>query len=326
VTPDTRFTVDVLLSADDRRAALLADARVGLTSSPKVLSPVWFYDERGSALFDEITRLPEYYLTRTERGLLRAHAAEIALVTGADTLIELGSGTSEKTRMLLDATTAHGSLKCYTPLDVSEEILLESAATVAGEYPGLEVNAVVGDFHRHLGALPAGPSRLVAFLGSTIGNLTPGERRRFLFDLNCALGHDDWFLLGVDLVKDPSVLLAAYDDGSGVTAEFNRNALRVVNRELDAHFDPEAFEHVAVWDPVNEWIEMRLRATCDQTVAIGALETRITFDQGEEMRTEISAKFTPDGIGAELYEAGFVTRRTWQDGGDFLLVLSQPYC
>ena len=324
--PTARLSFDVLLTAEDRRAALLADARAGLTGDVKILSPVWFYDERGSALFDEITRLPEYYLTRSERGLLRAHADEIAEITKADTLVELGSGTSDKTRLLLDATTANGSLRCYSPLDVSEETLRGSAASVAGEYPGVEVHANVGDFHRHLGRLPAAPRRLVAFLGSTIGNLAPAERRRFLFDLNCNLSHDDRFLLGVDLVKDPHVLLAAYDDASGVTAEFNRNALRVLNEELGADFDPACFDHVAVWDADNQWIEMRLRATAAHAVTVGAFAADIHFRRGEEIRTEISAKFTRAGITAELQDAGFVTEQTWQAGDEFLLVLTRPYC
>lgn len=322
----SQHTVEVLLTPGDRRAALAADAREGLTSQPKFLSPVWFYDDCGSMLFDEITRLEEYYLSRAERGLLVAHATEIAAVTGADTLVELGSGTSDKTRILLDALSAAGTLRRYAPLDVSEETLRSAASDLAGDYSGLEVHGVVGDFHRHLGALPAGRRRLVAFLGSTIGNLAPDERARFLFDLDCTLSADDHILLGVDLVKDPARLIAAYDDPGGVTASFNRNALRVVNAELGANFDPDLFDHLAVWNGDEHRIEMRLRSRSDQLVHVGGLDLDITFAEGEEMRTEISTKFTARGIAAELERAGLVVEREWDAHGEFLLVLARPYC
>ncbi|MBW3613876.1 MAG: L-histidine N(alpha)-methyltransferase [Actinobacteria bacterium] len=318
--------MDVLLTPDDRHQGLLADARRGLTSRPKSLSPVWFYDERGSALFDEITRLPEYYLTRAERHLLQAHAGEIVAAAGADTLVELGSGTSDKTRLLLDAMTATGTLRRYAPLDVSEDTLRAAATAIAGDYAGVEVHAVVADFHRHLDALPAGRRRLVAFLGSTIGNLTPEQRRRFLVDLDCSLTCDDYLLLGVDLVKDTGRLLAAYDDARGVTAAFNRNALCVLNRVLDATFDPGRFDHVAVWNADEQWMDIRLRAAADHVVAVGALDLDVRFERGEDLHTEISAKFTPDRILDELTEAGFVSEGTWGAGGDFLLVLARPYC
>jgi L-histidine N-alpha-methyltransferase len=324
--PVGRLDVDVRMTPEQRRTRLLDEVRLGLFSSPKVISPVWFYDERGSTLFDQITRLPEYYLTRAERALLEANAAEIAAVTRADTLVELGSGTSEKTRLLLDAMSSSGMLRRYAPVDVSEETLRESAETIAAEYPGVEVQAIVGDFHLHLDALPSSRRRLVAFLGSTIGNLTPSDRARFFFDLNCVLTHDDWLLLGVDLVKDPDVLIAAYNDSAGVTAAFNRNALCVLNTELRGHFDPDLFEHEAIWDDGNKWIEMRLRSTVDQSVPIDALEAVVRFDAGEAIRTEISAKFTQDLIEGELYQAGFVTERVWDGNGQFLLVLSRPYC
>ena len=324
--PTSQLTIDVRLRPDERREILLADARQGLTSTPKVLSPLWFYDEHGSGLFDAITRLPEYYPTRAERALLEAHADEIASLASADTLVELGSGTSDKTRLLLDAMRREGSLRRYSPLDVSEETLRDAAEQLADEYPGLDVHGVVGDFHTHLHALPNGSARrLVAFLGSTIGNLNPAERRRFLFDLDCSLVHTDRFLLGVDLVKDAARLLAAYDDGQGLTAEFNRNAVRVLGRELGAEIDPELFEHVAVWDEQQQWIEMRLRAVADQVVPIEQLGITVRFEQGEELRTEISAKFTAGGITDELYESGLVVEQTWQDT-DYLLVLARPYC
>ena len=323
----SELTIDVRLDAHERRELLRADAGRGLTASPKALSPVWFYDEHGSALFDAITRLPEYYLTRAERALLEAHADEIAALARADTLVELGSGTSDKTRLLLDAMRREGSLRRYSALDVSEETLHAAAEQLAEEYPGLAVHAVVGDFHTHLDALPEGTARrLVAFLGSTIGNLAPAERRRFFFDLDCSLTHGDRVLLGVDLVKDPARLVAAYDDAAGVTAEFNRNALRVLGRELGADFAPELFDHVARWDPQRQWIEMRLRAAVDQVVQGDELGIPGRFERGEERRTEISAKFTVEGITEELHDSGLVVERSWQHAEDYLLVLASPYC
>ena len=320
------ITVDVLMDAGDRRQALLDDARRGLTADAKVLSPIWFYDEHGSNLFDEITRLPEYYLTRAERGLLQKHAASIAESSGADTLVELGSGTSEKTRVLLDAMAGAGTLGRYVPLDVSEETLLGAARDISDEYDGVAVHAVVGDFHRHLDRVPEGGRRLVAFLGSTIGNLDPAERRRFLFDLDCNLTCDDHLLIGVDLVKEPSRLLAAYNDANGITAAFNRNALAVLNAELDADFDPDAFEHVAAWNAEEQRIEMRLRASRAQRVRLGDLDLEVLFEQGEEVRTEISTKFTRDGFTQELFEAGLIASDIWEEPGEFLLVLARPYC
>lgn len=321
-----QLTVDVLLSPDEREAAQIEDARVGLTATPKTLSPLWFYDERGSDLFDAITRLPEYYLTRAERGLLVEHAAEIAKVSGANCLVELGSGTSDKTRVLLDAMAGVGTLERYVGLDVSEETLRAAGAALAGEYPELAIHAVVGDFHRHLGDLPREGRRLVAFIGSTIGNLDPEARRRFLFDLDCALTDSDRLLLGVDLVKAPARLLAAYDDRAGVTAEFNRNALRHLNAALGGDFAPDAFDHVATWNAAEERIEMRLQAQRAMTVRLDRLDLTVTFDAGESLLTEISSKFTAAGIEAELYQAGFITEQTWAAGGDFLLLLARPYC
>lgn len=325
--PASQLVIDVRLRPEERREMLIADARRGLTSQPKALSPMWFYDEYGSGLFDAITRLPEYYPTRAERALLATHADEIASLAGADTLVELGSGTSDKTRIILDAMRREGSLRRYSPLDVSEVTLREAANELADEYPGLDVHGVVGDFHTHFDALPNDSShRLVAFLGSTIGNLTPSERHRFLFDLDCSLTHADRVLVGVDLVKDPDRLVAAYDDAQGITAEFNRNALRVLGRELGADIVPELFDHVAVWDEEQQWIEMRLRAVVDQVVNIDALDLRVQFTRGEELRTEISAKFTADGITDELYQSGLIVEQSWQHEADYLLVLARPYC
>jgi L-histidine N-alpha-methyltransferase len=315
--------VDVHMGPTDLEDALRADVRRGLTASPKELPPKWFYDDRGCELFDEITRLPEYYPTERERAILRAEAAHIVEVSGADTLVELGSGTSDKTRVLLDAMADAGSLARFVPFEISETTLRAAAAAIAGEYPGVEVHAVCGDFERHLGELPPGGHRLVAFLGGTIGNFAPAERKRFLADLADGLQPGDHFLLGTDLVKDVGRLEAAYDDAQGVTAQFNLNVLRVVNRELDADFDLDRFEHVARFDTAEEWIEMRLRSLADQRVTVGALGLRVDFADGEEMRTEISAKFRRAGVEAELAAAGLRLVRWMTDpDGDFALSLS----
>ena len=314
-----QHTVEVHLSPDDRREALSADARAGLSSTPKQLPPKWFYDARGSELFDEITRLPEYYLTRCEREILEARAAEIAEVANASTLVEIGSGTSEKTRILLDALAPDA----FVPFDVSEQTLRESAAQVAAEHPGLSVHAVVGDFERHLALLPRDGRRLVAFLGSSIGNLGPRQRERFLRALRATLDPGDGLLLGTDLVKDPARLVRAYDDAAGVTAAFNLNVLSVLNAELAADFDPGRFEHVARWNAQGEWIEMLLRSTTEQVVAVRALEERYAFAAGELMLTEISAKFRRAGVEAELEAAGFGVLRWWEDStASFALSLS----
>jgi L-histidine N-alpha-methyltransferase len=315
--------VDVHLGADDLARALEADVRAGLGTTPKSLPPKYFYDDRGSELFDAITRLPEYYPTRTERGILVDRAADVVGATKATTLVELGSGTSEKTRLLLDAFTAAGVLERFVPFDVSEATLRQSATAIAREYPGIEVHAVVGDFEHHLTCLPQGGTRVVAFLGSTIGNFPPGPRATFLAEVAAALEPGDAFLLGTDLVKDVDRLVAAYDDDAGVTADFNRNVLRVVNRALDADFDPEAFAHVARWDAEAEWIEMRLRAGTRQDVTVGALGMEVRFAPGEELRTEISAKFRRAGVEAELAAAGLRLAEWWTDpAGDFALSLS----
>jgi len=313
------------LGPGDLRADMRRDVTEGLLATPKTLPSKYFYDEEGSALFDAITRLPEYYPTRTERGILVARADEIAARSGADTLIELGSGTSEKTRLLLDAFHRRGALRRFVPFDVDEATLRAAAAAVASEYPGVAVHAVVGDFERHLGLLPAGGRRMIAFLGSTIGNLTPEQRAVFLAGIVAGLEPGDTFLLGTDLVKDTGRLEAAYDDAAGVTAAFNRNVLHRLNRELDADFVPDAFEHVALFDTEREWIEMRLRSSTDQVVTVGGLGLTVTFGAGEEMRTEISAKFRPDGLAGELTVAGLRLLQLWTDpAGDFALSLSTP--
>jgi L-histidine Nalpha-methyltransferase len=304
--------------------ALRADVRAGLTAVPKTLPPKYFYDERGSALFDEITRLPEYYLTRAETSILRQHAADIAALSRCESLVELGSGTSAKTGLLLRSLLDAGSLKEFVPLDVDPAVLAEATQALSAQYPGLRLAPFVGDFERGLGALPAGGRRMIAFIGSTIGNLEPSARAHLLREVHAALRPGDTFLLGADLVKDAGRLLRAYDDTAGVTAEFNRNVLVVINRELNADFAVEEFGHVAIWDAANEWIEMRLRSAHDQRVTVGDLNLSITFAAGEEMRTEISAKFRPAGIATELKAAGLQMLRFWTDSdADFGLTLAR---
>ncbi|MEO3868722.1 L-histidine N(alpha)-methyltransferase [Nonomuraea sp. B12E4] len=311
------------LDRDYLRQALEHDVRAGLTAMPKWLPPKWFYDATGSELFSRITRLPEYYPTRRELAILRTRSADLAAASGADTLVELGSGTSEKTVLLLDALAAAGTLRTYTPVDVDAVTLSAAARRLADRIPGLAVRAVCADFERHLALLPRTGRRMVAFLGGTIGNLEPAARQVFLKELRATLRPGDTFLLGADLVKDTGRLVAAYDDAAGVTAAFNRNVLRVVNRELDADFVPEEFEHVALYDERHDWIEMRLRAGRDMRVRIGGLGLEVEFAEGEEMRTEISAKFRPEGLQAELVAAGFGIRRRYTDpSGDFTLVLA----
>ncbi|MGH3909878.1 MAG: L-histidine N(alpha)-methyltransferase, partial [Pseudonocardiaceae bacterium] len=291
----------------------------------KWLPPKWFYDARGSELFEQITTLPEYYPTRTERELLRRSAGDIARLAAADTLVELGSGSSEKTRLLLDALTAAGSLQRFVPLDVSESALRGAMAAVAQEYPRLAVHGVVGDFTRHLELLPFTQTgrRLVAFLGGTIGNLLPSDRAGFLTALHTVLEPGELLLLGVGLVIDPAVLVPAYDDATGVTAEFNRNVLHVLNRELGADFDVSAFDHVVVWNAEQEWIEMRLRAQHAMTVSLPAVEMTVQFAEGEDLLTEVSGKFRREGLAAELTACGFTDCAWWTDPSDrFALVLA----
>jgi L-histidine Nalpha-methyltransferase len=316
--------LEIHLDDDDVARALRDDVRTGLTATPKWLPPKWFYDAAGSALFEEITKLPEYYPTRAERAILDERAAEIARITEAKTLVELGSGSSEKTRLLLDALSGHGTLATFLPLDVSASALREAVAALREEYPGIDVHGIVGDFTRHLRLIPGGGTRLVAFLGGTIGNLLPPERAHFLATLRAALEPGEWLLLGTDLVKDEKVLVPAYDDAAGVTAEFNRNVLRVINRELDADFDVAAYDHVALWDPEHEWIEMRLRASRAMRVLVRKLDLAVDFAAGEELRTEISAKFRREGLERELGAAGFTLRHWWTDpDGQFGVSLSQ---
>lgn len=311
------------LAADAARSALREDVRNGLGQQPKSLPPKWFYDDVGSDLFDRITRLPEYYPTRAEAEILRAHSAEVAQLSGADTLVELGSGTSEKTRMLLDALQEVGALRRFIPFDVDAGVLETAGEAIARAYPGVRVDGVCGDFEHHLAQIPDGGRRLFVFLGSTIGNLTPGPRAEFLADLAAVMHDGDGLLLGTDLVKDTGRLVRAYDDAAGVTAAFNRNVLAVVNRELDADFDLDEFAHVARWNSAEQRIEMWLRAGRAQHVVIGELDLAVDFAAGEEMLTEVSCKFRPEQVADELAAAGLRLRRWWTDAaGDFGLSLA----
>lgn len=307
------FLLTRTLPVDATDAALRADVLHGLTRHPKTLPPKWFYDAHGSELFEEITRLPEYYPTRAEREILVARAPEIAAASGAKTLIELGSGSSEKTRHLLDALPG---LHSYVPVDVSESALRGAAEALLVERPDLSVHALIADFTGEL-VLPDTPGpRLVAFLGGTIGNLLPDERAVFLKSVRSLLSPGDALLLGTDLVKDEKVLVAAYDDAAGVTAAFNKNVLTVVDRELGADFDPADFDHVALWDRRQEWIEMRLQARRALTVKIPGLDLVVPFEAGEGLRTEVSAKFRKEGIRGELAAAGLRLSQWWTDSAD----------
>jgi len=318
-------SIERLLPSDFLAASLRSDALAGLTATPKTLPPKWFYDAQGSALFEKITELPEYYPTRAERAILRFAAAEIAALSGARVLVELGSGSSEKTRLLLDALRDRGTLRAYVPVDVSESALVVAASRMQERYQRLHVHAVLSDFTEHLGLPDAGGPKLVAFLGSTIGNMVPAQRAAFLARVRAQLRPGDAFLLGTDLVKDPSVLVAAYDDSAGVTAAFNKNVLAVLNASLGADFDLDAFDHVALWDATREWIEMRLRSASSQQVHVPGIGLTVRFDAGEEMRTEVSAKFRRAGVRRELAAAGFAMRSWWTDpAGQFGLSLSVP--
>ncbi|MDQ6850890.1 MAG: L-histidine N(alpha)-methyltransferase [Actinomycetota bacterium] len=317
--------IEVHLAPSAYLEALRRDVRAGLTSTPKTLPPKYFYDALGSDLFDEITRLPEYYPTRAETAVLALYSDAIAALSGAGTLVELGSGTSAKTRLLLSALTTSGALERFVPFDVDPVVLVEAAETIGVEYPGLSVQPVVGDFEEHLDLLPVYPSRMIAFLGSTIGNLEPVARAQFLANLRATMRPGDTFLLGTDLVKNAGRLQRAYDDAAGVTAAFNRNVLTVVNRALNADFDEAWFDHAALWNAEHEWIEMHLLSLRDQVVTVEALDLQVEFARGELMRTEISAKFRVEGISAELTMAGFDVAQVWTDpDGDFALTLARP--
>ena len=317
-----RITVCTGEAATDR--ALAADVGAGLASVPKELPPKWFYDDEGSRLFGEITRLVEYYPTRREHEILRRAAPDVAARSGAGTLVELGSGFSAKTRLLLDAMAGAGTLEGFVPFDVNEAALRATAAAAAEAYPTVAVHGVVGEFGSDLQALPRDGRRLVALLGGTIGNFTRPARRAFLAEIAGMSEVGEMFLLGADLVKDRDRLIAAYDDAAGVTGEFNRNVLHVINRRLDADFDPERFVHVATYDEETQCVEMWLRSDGPQVVHVRRLGLRVAFADGEAMRTEISAKFRLEQIGAELAAANFGVVGQWLDGeGDFSLTLAE---
>ncbi|MCX6394885.1 MAG: L-histidine N(alpha)-methyltransferase [Propionibacteriales bacterium] len=319
--------VSVLLDPDWASGSLVDDVRRGFAGHPRALPPKWLYDDAGSDLFDQITRLPEYYPFVREHAILTEHAGEIASASGATTLVELGSGTSEKTRILLDAFTSTGQLECFAPVDVSEATLRAAADQIAVSYPGVQVEAVVGDFTLHLAHLPrstvSGGRRMVAFLGGTIGNLYREERGAFLGALADTLESGDSLLLGTDLVKSADRLISAYNDSAGVTGEFVLNSLRVLNRELGADFDLDGFSYVPFWDAHMERMDLRLRAEMPQRVSIPGADLVLDLASGEEIRVEISTKFRVSNIAAELEAAGFGITRVWTDeDGDFALTLA----
>jgi L-histidine Nalpha-methyltransferase len=319
----TTSSIRVYLGDDELANGLRTEALIGLSATPKHLSPTWLYDQRGCELFDAITELEEYYPTRTERAILTKHAVDIARITCADTLIELGSGTCDKTRVLLRALDATEQLERYGPFDVAEGTLAEAAAKLLVEFPEMEIDGVVGDFRSHLSYIPQGGRRLIAMLGGTVGNLRPPERAAMLAELSDNMMPGDALLLGTDLVKDRGRLVRAYDDEAGVTAAFNLNVLRRLNRELGADFDLSRFIHVALFNESEEWIEMRLRSIGEQRVTIADLGLSITFDDGEEILTEVSAKFTADKVIHEVEAAGLQLAAFWtDDAADFALSLS----
>ncbi len=319
-----RVGVSVYITERDLEAALRRDATVGLSATPKELPPRWLYDEVGSKLFSRITRLPEYYPTRREHSILRTHAEDICAVSEADTLVELGSGSSEKTEELLGAMSRFGRLRRFAPFDVDEVTMRDTVGRIKMLYPGIDIDGVVGDFEEHLGHMPTSGRRLIAFLGGTIGNLGPEARKRLLGSLASGMSPGETLLLGTDLVKDRRRLLAAYDDAEGVTAAFNKNVLAVLNRRLGAHFELDNFDHVAVYDDELQRIEMRLRSRSTQVVAVDALDIDVKFDEGEDLRTEISTKFTVGQVEEELRAAGLEPVACYSDPGrDFAVSLAR---
>lgn len=322
---ESHARVDVLRSSADGRPTLYEATVQSLQDDVKELPTVWLYDERGSCLYDEITRLPEYYLPRREGEILRARAAAIARRTQARTLVELGAGSAKNIRLLLDGLDTAGTLERFVPLDVSEQTLRASAQAIAAAYPRASIHAIVGDFERDLGVLPGRGRRLIAFLGSTIGNLYPGERGKFLTTLAAALARDDALLLGIDLVKDVARLEAAYNDSRGVTEAFVRNALTAVNRELDATFEQRPFVYEARWDPEHEWMDIGLRARHAHTVSLERLGLDVRFEECELLRVEISAKFRREQFQREAGRAGLRVESWWTDReGDFAVALVFP--
>lgn len=324
-TEQEQIVIEVHLPEGGTLAGLAEDVREGLSCPFKELPPKYFYDERGSRLYERITELEEYYPMRAERAILEGEAQGIIAAAAPTTLIELGSGAAAKTRSLLDAMSAAGSLETYVPVDISAEITRRAAAELVEEYPGLRVHGVICDYETHLERVPREEGALIAFLGGTIGNFRPGPRRSFLARIATLMYPGDRFLLGTDLVKDAATLELAYDDPQGVTAEFNKNVLHVLNRELDANFDPEQFEHVAFWDADNEWVDIRLRSLAEQFIDLKALDMRSHFARNEEMRTEISTKFTRERLEASYADAGLELVEWWTDPDElYALSLAKP--
>ena len=321
--PDERITVEIALEHLDP-AAEMAELRAALLETPRRIPTRYFYDRRGSELFERITELPEYYPTRAETRLLEARADEIAGSTGAEELVELGSGAASKTRILLDAMARAGNLRTYVPLDVTESMVRRAAGELAAAYPELTVHGLVADFHHHLDQIPAGEPRLVIFLGSTIGNLRPDEAVAFLRGIAAPMAPGDFFLLGVDLIKETAVIEAAYNDSAGLTAEFNRNILRVINRLAGGDFVPERFAHRAFFDPTNSWIEMRLVAQGAQNVLLRELELILELADGDEILTEISCKYERPLVESMLAAGGFALERWFaNEDGLFGLALAR---
>lgn len=307
-------------------SSLAGDVRAGLLTRPRTLPPKYFYDDRGSRLFEEICATPEYYPSRTEAALLAAHGREIIERSRCNQLLELGSGSSRKTRHLLDACDALGHVCSYWPFDVSAQMMLDAGAALVADYPWLDVHALIGDYTGGLAHLPLPDDgrRLIAFLGGTLGNFEPEPARRMLEQIAALLGDDDRLLLGVDRVKDSATLEAAYDDEAGITAQFNRNVLRVLNRELDADFPVDDYRHRAVFDREHSRIEMRLVAGQAHQVTFPSLDAVIDMHAGEEIVTEFSYKFTPDSLAAMLNDAGLAIDRHFEaDAGAYSLVLAR---
>lgn len=320
---NARLTIANHLDGEYFDRSLRSDVHAGLTRSPKCLPPKWFYDDRGSDLFEQITKLTEYYPTEAERSILAAHADDIARSAGADTLVELGSGAADKTRVLLDGMARTGNLTRFVPFDVSEGILRSSSLDLLDEYPELVISGVVGDFEQHLREIPTEGVRLTALLGGTVGNFAPTFRKAFLDDVVSTMSPGDTFLLGTDLVKDIDRLELAYNDPAGITAEFNKNVLHVLNGQLGADFALDSYEHVAYFDTENEWIDIGLRALSAQDVRVSELDLDVSFAEGEVMQTEISAKFRKEGVREELAAVGLELREWWTDErGDYAVSLS----
>ena len=316
--------IDVHLDQGGAPATMAREVLEGLTARQKRLPSKYFYDERGSGLFERITEQPEYYLTRAEQALLEEHAAEIHRIARPEELVELGSGSAKKTRLLIEAGLAAGTLRRYVPVEVSQDMVERSAHRLAERYPTLEVRALVGDFDEHLSRIPDGGRRLVAFLGSTIGNFDGEEAPAFLRKIERVLHGGDWFLLGTDLVKDRRALHDAYNDAAGVTAEFNRNILNVINHHLDGDFDLERFEHVSRWNEEGSRIESYLRSVGDQRVHLAAIGLDVVFADGELLWTEVSCKYTRESVTALLAEVGLVLEHWFADAdGAFALSLSR---